>query len=180
VHRLDARRAEQALEGGARGDAAGLDLADLRVGPRVDHHGRSVGIRVGGEPRGAHRHERVGPAGRRAARTDLVGQLGHLGGDPVHRRHHDGALRGRKVGVELEPLAFVGVGPADRTAAVVVGAVVGASGPHEVALAPDAGARDLLGPPHETVLGVGLGEAGELDHLVDAELAPVERLGGAR
>ncbi len=92
-----------------------------------------------------------------------------------------GACRTRQLGVEPEPTPSVCVPILEPT--ITLGAerlVLDVLTRPEVADPADSAGGDTLRPTHEGVLVVELGEPGELDHLVDAELAPFEGVGRGR
>ena len=144
---------------------------------RVDHHRGAVGIGIGGDALRAQRHERVG-----SPRLD-VGRvvLGRHDRDLVDRsrqgRGHDGALRRGHRRLEPEPTPAVFVPVAEGAVALELDRLVGGGANLDVGTPADRGAGGVGGPPDELALTLGRGEPAELDDLVDAEHATLERAG---
>ena len=184
-HHLDARVAQQPLRRGASDhrpvfdQSVGLDaLEHVDVG--VDHDRGPVLILVTGETSGAEGHERVGPASADEPLGLLAGHDGDLVAEPIERLRHHRPLCRRELAVDHEPLALVGELPLQPACAFGFCGLVVAMGHLQVARSPDRARGNPLRPTHERVFIVERSEPGQLDDLVDAEIAARERVGGGR
>jgi hypothetical protein len=146
----------------------GTIVAQQGLGWRVD---QDRGRRVGRTP--AHRHEGVGQP-LRPVRV-LVRHGREPVGDPVQTLLDHRHLGGRQAGEELAHRSLVGVPDVYRTSALGLLGLL--PRPPDLEIAPPAyrGGGDLSGPAEQPSLGLGRGEPAELEHLVDPDLAPLER-----
>ena len=162
-------------------DRASIDLAtaDAALEPvelRVDDHRGPILVGVACDPSGAQSHERVGPPGRREGAVPLVGHLWDRIGRTLQRSNHDRALRGRELGLEPEPAPLVEVPPRDEAGPLRVEILLDRCSSLDVGPVADGGTGHALSPRDEPRLGPGRREPGELDDLVQAELATDESI----
>lgn len=176
---LDPGVAEQAPDRLGVDDRASIDLAAAGaaldpVELRVDDHRGAI---LGGIARDSSRaqgHERVGSSGRREGVVPLLGHRRDRVGRTLERSNHDRTLRGRELGLEPKPTPLVEVPPRDEPGPLRVEVILDRCSPLEVGPAPDGGARHPLRPRDKACFGLGRREPGELDDLVQAELATDE------
>jgi hypothetical protein len=106
--------------------------------------------------------------------------VGDLIDDPFESLRDDRSLRRRQASLEAEPTSAVLVPVPEGPVPLELRGLI-LSSPHlEVRATTDGGARGIARPADQLALGLGRGEATQLDDLVDAEHAGLERVGDAR
>jgi hypothetical protein len=70
--------------------------------PRVEHHGGTIGIGIGGEASRAQHHQGIGSALLGEGRAFLPGHLGDRLGHPFQGSSHGGSLCGGELGFQTE------------------------------------------------------------------------------
>lgn len=137
----------------------------------------SIGIGILRDLRGAQRHQSVSSPRGRIPRVLLTGHRRQLSGEALQRSRHDRPLGCRQLRLQAEPAVLVEPPPRHRPSAFGLDHLVARDAHREIGPAPDGRTRHLLRPSHEITFGLVRREPGELDHLVDAQGAPLQRLG---
>jgi hypothetical protein len=146
----------------------------------MDHHGRAILIRVARQTLGTESHESVGAPRVRVPRVLLARHDRDARRDSLEGPGHHRALRCRQLGLEPEPSSVVEVPPRQRPAALDVEHLVDGGANGEVALASDRAARHAASPAEQVRLGLGGREPGQLDELVDPQVAGAKGGGDSR
>jgi hypothetical protein len=146
----------------------------------VDHDRGPPILGTSGTSGRAERHERVGAPRVSRPIVHLVGHHRDLPSDPLDRPGDDRSLRSRELSFQPEAPALVEPPPGERPRLLRVDDLRAGPASPEIASMPDRCAGDPTRPADQIRLRLGRREEGELDHLVEAKLAALQRPGKPR
>ena len=156
-----------------RRPSRGREIAE----PSVHDHRGSIGVGIVREPARADRDERIGAPRVHGARILFARHHRKRVGDPLQRAGDDRSLRRRELGLQSEPVPVVDVPPPQEPAPLRLANVVDRPTDLEIGPPPHSRAGHEHRPSDQPCLGFEGGEPGELDDLVDPELARREGSG---